>query len=256
MQREDAVIVNTIMRQALVAAQEVMGENGLNAVLRSCGLYGRARACLDETGDIYRQLGDWRGEALVRSNLGLLEHLVGDQTAAAEESSRALEIARDRGDRRLQGYALTHQAHAMLALGRTDEAAAAYVEAGALRRELGLAHLAVESQAGLARARLAQGRTGPALAAAEEILHYLESGPVDGTEEPLRIYWTCCQVLRAAQDARGEAASRQARRVLSERAERIHDPALRHSFLEEVALHRQVREEAAVERSSREAAGR
>lgn len=38
MQREDAVIVNTIMRQALVAAQEVMGENGLNAVLRSCGL--------------------------------------------------------------------------------------------------------------------------------------------------------------------------------------------------------------------------
>jgi hypothetical protein len=38
MQREDAVIVNTIMRQALVAAQEVMGENGLNAVLHSCGL--------------------------------------------------------------------------------------------------------------------------------------------------------------------------------------------------------------------------
>jgi len=38
MQREDAVIVNTIVRQALVAAQEVMGENGLNAVLRSCGL--------------------------------------------------------------------------------------------------------------------------------------------------------------------------------------------------------------------------
>lgn len=38
MQREDAVIVNTIVRQALAAAQEVMGENGLNAVLRSCGL--------------------------------------------------------------------------------------------------------------------------------------------------------------------------------------------------------------------------
>ena len=36
--REDAVIVNTIMRQALGAAQEVMGENGLNAVLRASGL--------------------------------------------------------------------------------------------------------------------------------------------------------------------------------------------------------------------------
>ena len=38
MAREDAVIVNALVRQALVAAQEVMGENGLNAVLRSSGL--------------------------------------------------------------------------------------------------------------------------------------------------------------------------------------------------------------------------
>ncbi len=36
--REDAVIVNALVRQALVAAQEVMGKNGLNAVLRSTGL--------------------------------------------------------------------------------------------------------------------------------------------------------------------------------------------------------------------------
>jgi hypothetical protein len=38
MAREDAVIVNALVRQALIAAQEVMGENGLNAVLRTSGL--------------------------------------------------------------------------------------------------------------------------------------------------------------------------------------------------------------------------
>lgn len=38
MAREDAVILNALVRQALVAAQEVMGENGLNAVLRTSGL--------------------------------------------------------------------------------------------------------------------------------------------------------------------------------------------------------------------------
>lgn len=37
-QREDAVIVNALVRQALVSAQEVMGENGLHAVLRTTGL--------------------------------------------------------------------------------------------------------------------------------------------------------------------------------------------------------------------------
>jgi predicted hydrocarbon binding protein len=36
--REDAVVVNTLVRQALTSTQEVMGENGLNVVLRSSGL--------------------------------------------------------------------------------------------------------------------------------------------------------------------------------------------------------------------------
>ena len=35
---ENAVIINALVRQALVSAQEVMGENGLNAVLNSVGL--------------------------------------------------------------------------------------------------------------------------------------------------------------------------------------------------------------------------
>lgn len=36
--REDAMIVNALVRQALTSAQEVMGENGLNAVLRTSDL--------------------------------------------------------------------------------------------------------------------------------------------------------------------------------------------------------------------------
>jgi bacteriochlorophyll 4-vinyl reductase len=35
---EDAVIVNALVRQALISAQEVMGENGINTVLRTAGL--------------------------------------------------------------------------------------------------------------------------------------------------------------------------------------------------------------------------
>jgi len=36
--REDAVIVNSLVRQALTSMQDVMGDNGMNAVLKSCGL--------------------------------------------------------------------------------------------------------------------------------------------------------------------------------------------------------------------------
>jgi len=38
MTRTDAMIVNALVRQALTSAQEVMGENGLNTVLRTSGL--------------------------------------------------------------------------------------------------------------------------------------------------------------------------------------------------------------------------
>ena len=36
--RDDAMIVNSLVRQALTSAQEVMGDNGLNAVLHTSGL--------------------------------------------------------------------------------------------------------------------------------------------------------------------------------------------------------------------------
>src|SRR5574339_956494 len=36
--REDSMIINSLVRQALTSAQEVMGDNGLNAVLRTSGL--------------------------------------------------------------------------------------------------------------------------------------------------------------------------------------------------------------------------
>jgi len=36
--REDAVIINSLVRQALTSMEEVMGNHGLNAVLKSCGL--------------------------------------------------------------------------------------------------------------------------------------------------------------------------------------------------------------------------
>ena len=36
--KEDAIIINSLVRQALVSMQEVMGDHGLNAVLKSCAL--------------------------------------------------------------------------------------------------------------------------------------------------------------------------------------------------------------------------
>ena len=187
-----------------------------------------------------RETGGRQSESIGLSNLGLLYHLIGEQDKARDCSIQAVEMARQNGDHRLEAYALTHLGHALLALGRAEQAGAAYERAWKLRRALGAMHLAVESQAGLARASLARGRIAHALAHAEEILHYLESHSLDGTEEPLRVYWTCYQVLRAAGDGRADSILEAARRTLYDRAERIGDEAMKRSFLEKVPLHREI----------------
>lgn len=94
---------------------------------------------------------------------------------------------------------------------------------------------------GLADVALTQGRPAEALAHAEEVLSYLDAhSAVDATGELFREYLTCYRVLRAVEGPRaGEVLSR-AYGVLREWADRIEDPDLRRSFLENVAVNREI----------------
>ncbi|MDH4138506.1 MAG: tetratricopeptide repeat protein, partial [Anaerolineae bacterium] len=187
--------------------------------------------------------------------LGLLSHYLGDNEAAHEYSQQALFIAQELGNRYIQGYALTNLGHALVGLGRLDEAAHAYQQALALRRELGQHHLAMEPLAGLARVSLAQGNLSQAQAQVEEVLGHLEThtpstGPsatsghgLEGTDEPFRVYLTCYRVLRANQDPRAQAILNTGYSLLQEQATKISDEELRRSFLENVAAHREIVEE-------------
>jgi hypothetical protein len=98
----------------------------------------------------------------------------------------------------------------------------------------------MESTAGLARTLLAAENVDGAMEQAEAILSYLEANTLDGTDEPLRVYQTCYEVLVAAGDPRAGQVLVTAHRMLFERADRIRDPQLRRSFLEDVGAHRAI----------------
>jgi hypothetical protein len=72
----------------------------------------------------------------------------------------------------------------------------------------------------------------------DEILQHLESGTLEGTEEPTRITLTCYQVLQARQDPRAREVLRDAYEQLQAQATKIEDEELRHSFLHNVAGNR------------------
>ena len=74
----------------------------------------------------------------------------------------------------------------------------------------------------------------------KEILEHLRAGTLEGTYEPLRIYLTCYQVLRATEDQMAQEVLTTAAQLLQERAARIEDEETRRSFLENVAVHREI----------------
>ena len=79
------------------------------------------------------------------------------------------------------------------------------------------------------------------MAHAESVLAALQGGtPIDGTEEPVRVYLACWQVLDAAADPRAHAVLIAGHDLLMRRAEGIADANRRDSFLRRVPQHRRL----------------
>jgi len=214
--------------------------SNLGEAARSQGDYATARSYYEQRLEISREIGDRLSENIALANLGLVAHNLDDNEAARDYCQKMLRIAREIGNRSHEGYALNNLGHALAGLDLLEEAAEAYRQAAALRHELGEHFLAMESTAGLARTRLATGDVAGAMEQVEAILSYLEANTLDGTDEPLRVYQACYEVLVAADDPRAGPVLKTAHRLLLERANRIRDPQLRRSFLEDVGAHRAI----------------
>ncbi|UCC89076.1 MAG: hypothetical protein JSV81_07145, partial [Anaerolineales bacterium] len=111
----------------------------------------------------------------------------------------------------------------------------------ALRRELDMLLNTTDDLATLAAACLGAGDIDQALTYAQEALIILEECGGEGPEFPQRDYFICYQVLAAAgQASRARAALRSAFDLLMARADKITDLDLRQSFLERVAVNREI----------------
>ncbi|HUT17943.1 MAG TPA: tetratricopeptide repeat protein, partial [Anaerolineae bacterium] len=215
----------------------------LGMVYHLQGDYASAGVYYEQALHIGREIEDWQIEAKALMYTGLLSHHVGDDRAAREYAQQALRVipSLDLGWAVDLPYVFTVLGHALAGLGHPAEAADAYRQGLALRREKGQHHLVVEPMAGLARVALAQGDPVGALAHVDDILGYLSDHPaLEGTLEPLRIYLTCYRVLQANGDPRGGEILDAAYHLLQKRAATIEDEDLRRSYVENVAVHREI----------------
>ncbi len=131
--------------------------------------------------------------------------------------------------------------NALLGLGKPEKAIKAYEESIDIRKEIQLPHLVMESNAGLAKAKLDLGDLPGAKVVADQILSYLDQGnSLQKTWEPVLVYWRCIQVLEAVGDPRSEYLINEAFQILTAQADKLPEGEYRQNYLSNLPGHREV----------------
>jgi hypothetical protein len=123
-------------------------------------------ALLTRAAELYRSIGDLRGQAQSVFFVGCYHHVVhGDNTAALPHFELALELATRAGDDLLRSYAIRHLGVVAHASGDLAEARRLLGESTDLRRALGFTAGVAANLVGLAYVAKADGRDPEALIA-------------------------------------------------------------------------------------------
>jgi len=119
--------------------------------------------------ELYRALGDVRGEAEAVFWIGCLHQVIRrDNATAVPELERSCELAAKVGDKPTQSEALRHLGIAAHMAGRLDEARERLEESSRLRREVGALPGVAANMVGLAYIAAAQDRRADALVTLDE----------------------------------------------------------------------------------------
>jgi tetratricopeptide (TPR) repeat protein len=234
--------------QALVVTRE-LGNRGNEAVMLNnlgdsalrLGDHVAARQHLLASQEVARATGNRTIESLVLQNLAAVAHQQGDDAEALARALEALDIQQAMGLREQESISLLVLGHARLGLGQPDAARSSYEKALEQFQAVDVQPMAMEAVAGMARVALARGDIAQAKSHVEVLLAHRERGGVfQGSEEPLRIWLTCWQVARAANDPGAARLLAEAHAELQAQAARIADARLRHGLLHGVPCHRAI----------------
>jgi len=230
-----------ITRETGDRAREINALNTTGDNAFRLGNYAMAKQHFDEALSLSHNIGHRYGECVVLLNLAALANLQNDNKAAIRFAQDSIAISAHSGLRDLEAAAMLPLGLAQAELGEIDKARMALERSRDLFDENSSPHLAMEPIAGLASLALIESDMETAIGYVDIVLGHLENhGSLDGTEEPLRIRWTLCNILQHAEDARVIPLLAETHRQLQERAEKISDTQVRRAFLDHVPHNRAI----------------
>lgn len=222
--------------------QQIHVWNDLGILYRELGDLDQARTCLEKGLALAREIGvEESMSSYLVSNLGLVLQEQGELGEAERLLSEGLALMEALDNKHQMAYFLSYLSAVSLRAGQLEQAIERGNRALRLWNALDIRLGTADDLSTLAAAHLAAGDLDQALTCAEQAAAILDECGGEGPDFPQRDYFVAYQVLAAAgQPEKAQAALQSAYDLLLARADKITDLALRRSFLERVAVNKQI----------------
>ena len=182
-----------------------------------------------------REVGNIYLETISLINLSATTGVENDAQASLAYAENAWELSRKTGDRSDEAWSLLYMGYAYLLLNNLQQAEESFRHSISIRDDLKQPGMRIESLAGLVQTLLLKGDSIAAMSETESIISYLETGgTLEGTEEPLRVYYACYLALDNVEDQRSSEMLHRGAQLLKAHLSKLEDEDLRHMYVENV----------------------
>jgi predicted ATPase/class 3 adenylate cyclase len=237
--------INLLHQQVEITQQqgnrlgESMGLSNLGYNYLSLGQFENGHKLLKQALYAAQQMEDRRSVAYIHLNLGLAEWRLGRHADACQSINDSLARLEQLGDRVGIAYGHYYLGLANEEAGDLPEAATHYENAQSAFKALGMAALAVEAQAGLARLSLQQEDLVQAQHIAIQVSSFFNKEGPQGFELPMLVYLTCAKIFEALKDtSQLKQTLEKSHEVIQARLEGIKESSWRKLFVEAIPEHR------------------
>ena len=222
---------------------EKIGQIELGIIALLTGNLSLATGYFEQGIELSRAIGDTTGEAIALLNLGQTKRDQADYASAQAMLLQSKRIADQQGDKELTAQCWSDLALCSLYLGRFQEAIERSQQALALFTALKIQAALTTELCTLAEAYLQLQQPTEAAIYINQAFQLLNELGGEGPDYPQRDYLVCYRIFKhLAQFEAAHLALAKADFLRQQKAQQISDPAMRTSFLENVAFNRQIQE--------------
>ena len=241
-------LAHNYYNESLNIAREIGDRAGESASLGNLGFsagalgdFQAARSYQERALLLIRETGNRFLEIITLVNLSSLAGIQGDAETALGQAKIAAELSKATSEPSGQAWALLYMGNAYLLKKEYELAQTVFKRSIEIRNDLNQQSLSMEPRAGLVETYMAMNDPESAAQEVEKIIQFIDTGsPLEGTDEPLRVYFTCYRFLAQKKDPRSSQILQFAKSLLKAQVSKFSNDIDRDRYVNNIPWRRAI----------------